>query len=166
MVVLQQGVQAHQPAHGAAGNKGVLPAGQGAVLPVNLGLEGLYKPVHGGPAPAGDVAEVWLIKGVGGVLRQPPVVRVVVALHRRHNEGHLKGVQILPQPPALAVGGVGVKEDVVAVKHVQHRVMPVQLPVVVCRQIEINAPGLVSGELRDGHIPLLNHKILPSQSVL
>ena len=84
------------------------------------------KPVHCDPAVARHMAEIGLVEGIGGVLRQPPVVRVVVALHRRHNERHLEGVQILPQPPALAVGGVGVEKNIVAVEHVQHRIVPLR----------------------------------------
>ena len=165
MAVVHQGVHAHQPAHGTAGDEGVGPVGQGAVLPVDGGLEGVYEPVHGDLPPALYMAEVGLVEGVGGVLRQPPVVRMVVALHRRHNEGHLKLVQILPQSPALAIGGVGVEKNVVAVKHVQHGVVPAGLPVVAVRQIEVGSPGLVSGQLGDGHIPGLDHnRFLPTYS--
>ena len=118
VVVVEQGVQAHQAAHGAAADEGVPPVGQGAEIAVDEGLEPVDEPTHRGRALAVKVAVLGVIEAVGRVLHQPLVVRPRVALHRRHDERRVGVVQIIRHAPALAVGSVLVEEDVLAVEHI------------------------------------------------
>ena len=48
IVILQQGIQAHQSAHAAAADKGICPVRQGAEILVDQRLEPVDEPAHGG----------------------------------------------------------------------------------------------------------------------
>ena len=164
VVVVQQGVQAHQTAHGAAADEGVLPVGQGAEIAVDEGLEPVDEPVHGRSPLAVKVAVGRVIEAVGRILHQTLVVRPGVALDRRHDERRVGVVQIVCQPPALAEGGIFVKKDILAVEHVQHRIPAVRVGFVHGGQIDINTALLGAVDSGVADAPFLDHGPGPSQS--
>ena len=161
MVVGRHGVQAHKPAHGAAGDEGVLPVRQGGEHGVDIGLEGVHQPFHGGAPPTPDVAHLRVVKGKGGVFREAAVVGVVVALHRRDDDRQLGGRREVRHAPALAVGGVLIEKDVVAVEHIEDRIAGLGVFLEGVRYVDVGTPGLVSGELRDGDAPFCDHCQVP-----
>ena len=166
VVVLQQGVQAHQTAHAAAADEGVLPVGQGAEAAVDEGFEPVDIPAHGGLTLAVEVAVGGVIEPIGRILHQTLVVGACVALHRRHDQRRVGVVQIIGHAPALAVGGIFVKKHVLAVEHVQHREPAVRLGLIHGGQINVRSALLGAVDGRVAHAPFFDHGAFPSQSFL
>ena len=157
VVVGQQGVQAHQAAHGAAADEGVAAVRLGAEIGVDVGLELPDEPVEGLAALAIKVAVVGVVKTVGRILHQPLVVGSGVALDGRHDEGRIGVIEVIGHAPAFAVGGVLIKEDVLAVEHIEHRVAAVGVCLVHGRQIDIHAAVFLTVDRRIADRPFLDH---------
>ena len=158
LIVLHHRVQAHESAHGTAGDEGALPPGNGAPASVDGCLESGYEPVHGDVAPAGDGAEFGIGKVIGRVLGQTSVVGMMIALHGGNDEGHVEEVEVFRKAPALSVGGVGVEENVVSVEHVEHGKASAGLFPVHGGQVEIGPAFFPAGEFGNGDVPEFDHK--------
>ena len=129
--VHRRGVQAHQPAHAGPADGRVFAPGQGGELRVDVRLEFLHEPLQVLLAGAVDAAEP--VGVIGAVFLQAHVALVVA--FRRGDDGVGVGVQVFLQAPAGAVGGSGIKKQVVAVEHIHDRVAPAgSLPAV--RQVQ------------------------------
>ena len=156
----QHPVEAHQPAHGAAPDKGVLPVRQGAEALVDVGLQVVDVPLHGFLCPgliwAAPFAAGIVVKG--RVLREPAVIRVGVAFQRHHNQRRLCIIQIPAHAPALAVGGVVIKKDILPVKHVEHGIAPGRLRVVAPGKIYVKSAFFLPCVAGIGEGSLLDHR--------
>ena len=164
VVVGQQGVQAHQAAHGAAADEGVAAVRLGAEIGVDGWLELPDEPVEGLAAPAIEVAVGGVVEAVGRILHQPLIVGPGVALDGRHDEGRIGVIEIIGHAPAFAVGGVCVKEDVLAVEHIKHRVAAVGVRLVHGGQIDIHAAVFLAVDRRIADGPFFDHIPVPSRS--
>ena len=76
--------------------------------------------------PVVKVKSVDLAKGIvfiteRRVLLQSPVA-LMVALHGNNDQLLLSAVQILFHAPTLSVGGIGIEEHIMPVKHIKHRI--------------------------------------------
>ena len=155
LVVAQDRVQAHQPAHGAAGDEGMRAAGLCGVAPVDQGFELLSEPVHRLLPSARHMAQMRVIKGKGRVFRKPAVIRAMVAFHGHDHHAGVRFVHVGAHAPGGAVGGVLVEKHVVPVKHIQYgQPLP---PVHSVGQVHIYIARLLTrvGGIRDA--PFFHH---------
>lgn len=144
MVIGYQGIQAHQPTHGAAGNKGSFPLRQGGILGVYHGLEFLNQPFHGPFAPATDTSQIFFLKREGRILGKAGIVGCVIALRCHDDQWRLGLVHVFLHAPAFAIGGVLVEKNVMAIEHVQHGVAGIGVRGQRIGDIYINPPGLLT----------------------
>ena len=163
IVILQQGIQAHQAAHGTAANERVLPVRQGAEIVVNEGLEPVDEPAHGRLPLAVKVAIGRVIEAVGRILHKALVVGACIALHCRHDERGIGVVQIIRHAPALAVGGIRIKEHILAVEHIQHRIPALRVGFVHGGQVDIHPALLHAVHRRIADAPFFDHIPVPSR---
>ena len=84
-IILQQSVQAHQSAHGAAGDKGVPAVRQSRVMAVNQRLKGVDPPIHRRLAASGDMSQLGIREGKRRVLGQASAVGAVVAFYSNNH---------------------------------------------------------------------------------
>ena len=159
-IVGRRAVQRHQAAHGGTRENGVSPVGQGAEMLVDVGLQLIYHPVHGGAAPAPDLPQLGIFKGHRGILRQPAVA-LMVALHAYDDQLLSGALHVVVHAPGFAEGRVLVKENVMPVEHVHDGIPPVGFFVVAFRKIDVRSAGGIPGQLGDGHIPFDNHLSFP-----
>ena len=156
MVVGRHAVQGFQAAHGGTGNDGVLPVRQGAVIFIDIRFEGIDHPVHHHVSLAPDLAMLGIFIGHGSVLNQAAVA-LVVALHGHNDQVLGILLQILGHAPGFTEGGILVKEYIVPVEHIHDGIPLVRVLVIVLRQPDIGPAGRVPGQLRQRHIPFINH---------
>ena len=157
IVILQQGIQAHQPAHAAAADKGICPVRQGAEILVDQRLEPVDEPAHGGLSLAVKVTVGGVIETVGGILHQTLVVCPGVALDGRHDQRGVGIVQIIRHAPAFAVGGILVEKHVLPIEHIQHGEPALRLCFVHGGQVDIHPALLGAVDRRVTHAPFFDH---------
>ena len=105
------------------------------------------------------MAEVFILKGERGILAQPGKGGTVVTFHSDHNQFRVGGVQIGSHSPALAIGGVPVKENVVAVEHIQHGKPGGRVLSGLSGKIDVHIARLFPGNRPDRSTPFFNHYI-------
>ena len=110
-------------------------------------------PGHSLVTPALDFSVDGAADVVGAIFVDPLQV-LLGALDAHHNQLLVPAVQKLLQPQALAEGGVAVKKQIVAVKHIDHRIAFLR-PAVIVRQIQMDAPVFSGG--REPEFKFLDH---------
>ena len=165
VVVGTHGIQGHQTSHGGTGYDGVFSVGKGAVVGVNIGLQGVYQPVHVETALALDFSQLGILKMKGGILDQT-AVSFVVALYTHDDQLLFALFHIGVHSPGLAVCGILVKEHVMTVKHIHDRIAFVGFFFIGFGKIDIGPAGLVAGQLRNDYIPFLYHRLVSSSDWL
>ena len=127
----------------------------GAVVAVDVRFHFVHYPLHGGIACALYAAHPARIDVVRRIFPQPLVARVGT-LHPYHD--HLLGPSVEKgfQSPRLAVGGVLVVEEVVAVEHVEHGVALLRLSVAV-GQVQVYRAHLPGGGVCQVELNYLAH---------
>ena len=163
VVVNRYTIEGDETAHGRTGNNGILPVGKGAVVFIDIGLQLLHQPVHGDAAFSLDVS----VLGIGideGCVFHKTAVALVVALNAYNNQFFLAFLHIFCHAPGFSVGGIFVKENVVAVKHIHNGVTLVFVFLVGFGQTDINPPRLFTGKLGNGYFPFLNHWVISSKN--
>ena len=152
-------VQAHQPAHTRPADGRVAAVGQRGVFRVDEGFQLVDHPFQIRLAPTVD--GVFLPGEVVGAVLFQPGVALVVALGR-DDDGLAVGVHVFFQPPTGAVGGRGIKKQVMPIKHIDDRVaLAGGLPAVgqVDEGVAIQPEGCdVGGEGFDHRVSPLLHK--------
>ena len=108
---------------------------------VDIGLQLFHHPAHIHVPQPPFRAEHRLAEGV--VFDEPPVP-LVVALDPDGDKPLPAPVEVVPQPPALAVGRVRVGKEVVAVVKVEDRV-PFRRLFIPRREVEMDRPGKPEG---------------------
>ena len=143
----------------------MLPVRQGRAVCVDHGLEHADEPVHRLAPAALKVTVPGHVDAVGGVLVDAGPVFPVVAFERRDDQRDIAVVQELAHAPALAVGRVLVKKDVVPVEHIQDREAKLRAGLRHGRQIDVSGAFFFSGEGRKDHCLFFDH-VLISDAVL
>ena len=89
------------------------------------------------------------------------MIRAVVAFDAYDDQRGMGVFHIFFQSPGFTIGGMGVKKEVVSVKHVQYRKPSVYVVSVCLWQTDVCTPHLISGKYRNRDIPFLYHKKPP-----
>ena len=159
MIVLRHRVNAHQSAHGAAGDIRVLPLRKRAVFPVYKGFEGMYQPFHGDMAHSRYASALAVPETERSVFPQSSVVRTVIAFHRGNDHLRLCTVHVLFHAPAFSVCGVLVKKHIMSVEHIQDRIAGLGIFFVGIRKVYICVSFFGSGKLRNSDLPFAYHRL-------
>ena len=116
-VVAHQGEGRHKPAHAGAADARALPEGNGGEGAVDIGLELVDQPLHGGFAQGFVTPQPAVIALIGQVFAEP-LVPHMAALHAHDDHGLVPVRHVFLQPPAFAVGGVSIPKQIVPVEEV------------------------------------------------
>ena len=155
-VIMNRCVQTHNAAHAGAADGGALPKGNGAVVRINDRLQDVYDPIHGGFAHGYKFAESAHSR-VGQVLTES-LIAFVAALDTYDDDILSPAIQKLLKTPALAIGGVFVEKEIMAVKKVHDGVACVCL-VIAIRQINMQGAVLALGGIDE--VSFDDHGALP-----
>ena len=116
-VVAHQGEGRHEPAHAGAADARALPEGDGGEGAVDVGLELVDQPLHGGLAQGFVAPQPAVIALVGQIFAEP-LVPHVAALDAHDDHGLVPSGHVFIQAPTFSVGGVLIPEQIVPVKKV------------------------------------------------
>ena len=158
-VIMQHGVQRHQPAHRRAGDERVFASRQGANVCVDHGLEGIKQPAHRVLAARGDIPKAPGGVRIGRILNQPPVAHGIAG-HGGDDQLRVRLVEVIKHSPAGAEGRIAVEEYVVPVEHIQHGKALVWLLVIRAGKMEIAPSHLCAGKGGNGEVKAVEHECL------
>ena len=153
---MDRGIQAHNTAHAGAADGGTFPERNGAVLPVDHGLDLMDDPLHGLFAPGLKLSKV-THRRIRQVFTEP-LVTLMAALDAHNDQLLGPAFQEFLHTPGFSVGGIFVGEQVMPIKKVHDRIPRIGVKISV-RQVDMQWAVLPLGGIYK--IALDDHKQLP-----
>ena len=165
VVVCQQGVYGHDPAHGTARHKREFPFRKSGIVFVDIRLKPLYDIVHGELAAPFDTAVFRIREVKGRILGQATaaffIFRMVIAFERGNDQWDVVFREVVQNPPAFSVGSVAVAKKILTVKHIKYGTATAVVRHAAVRNINICFPWLISRKTGNCDIPFFIQSSIP-----